>query len=110
VIEGELDRDGQPSCSAAEALERQEPFVNPILANHALALLARVVSIRHDQLSRSIRKPILPWFRAGLTCRSVVLAASAPEAGFREISPHDSGIIADYCSAAIFAPLGLISS
>jgi PRTRC genetic system ThiF family protein len=42
VIEGELDRDGQPSCSAAEALERQEPFVNPILANHALALLARL--------------------------------------------------------------------
>ena len=42
VIEGELDRDGQPSCSAAEALERQEPFVNPTLANHALALLARL--------------------------------------------------------------------
>jgi PRTRC genetic system ThiF family protein len=42
VIEGELDRDNQPSCSAAEALERQEPFVNPTLANHALALLARL--------------------------------------------------------------------
>lgn len=42
VIEGELDRDGQPSCSAAEALERHEPFVNPTLANHALALLARL--------------------------------------------------------------------
>jgi PRTRC genetic system ThiF family protein len=42
VIQGELDRDGQPSCSAAEALERQEPFVNPTLANHALALLARL--------------------------------------------------------------------
>jgi PRTRC genetic system ThiF family protein len=42
VIEGELDRDGQPSCSAAEALERQEPFVNPTLASHALALLARL--------------------------------------------------------------------
>jgi PRTRC genetic system ThiF family protein len=42
VIQGELDPDGQPSCSAAEALERQEPFVNPILANHALALLARL--------------------------------------------------------------------
>lgn len=38
----ELDRDDQPSCSAAEALERQEPFVNPTLANHALALLARL--------------------------------------------------------------------
>jgi PRTRC genetic system ThiF family protein len=42
VIEGELDRDNLPSCSAAEALDRQEPFVNPALANHALALLARL--------------------------------------------------------------------
>lgn len=42
VIEGELDGDGLPSCSAAEALDRQEPFVNPTLANHALALLARL--------------------------------------------------------------------
>lgn len=42
VIRPELDGDGQPSCSAAEALERQEPFVNPTLANHALALLARL--------------------------------------------------------------------
>lgn len=42
VIRPELDRDDQPSCSAAEALERQEPFVNPTLANHALALLARL--------------------------------------------------------------------
>jgi PRTRC genetic system ThiF family protein len=29
VIRAEFDRDEQPSCSAAEALERQEPFVNP---------------------------------------------------------------------------------
>jgi|SRR5579872_780593 len=42
LIEGQLDRGGQPSCSAAEALERQEPFVNPTLANHALTLLARL--------------------------------------------------------------------
>lgn len=42
VIESELDEDGLPSCSAAEALDRQEPFVNPTLANHALALLARL--------------------------------------------------------------------
>jgi len=31
-----------PSCSAAEALERQEPFVNQTLAQHALALLTRL--------------------------------------------------------------------
>jgi PRTRC genetic system ThiF family protein len=42
VIAGELDEDGLPSCSAVEALDRQEPFVNPALANHALALLARL--------------------------------------------------------------------
>jgi PRTRC genetic system ThiF family protein len=42
VIQADLDGDGLPSCSAAEALDRQEPFVNPTLANHALALLARL--------------------------------------------------------------------
>ncbi len=42
IIQKDLDGDGVPSCSAAEALERQEPFVNPTLANHALALLARL--------------------------------------------------------------------
>ena len=36
------ERDRLPSCSAAEALTLQEPFVNPTLANHALALLARL--------------------------------------------------------------------
>jgi len=29
-------------CSAAEALERQHPFINQTLANHALALLSRL--------------------------------------------------------------------
>jgi hypothetical protein len=33
---------GLSSCSAAEALERQEPFVNPTLASQALALLTRL--------------------------------------------------------------------
>ena len=42
VIQSDLDGDGLPSCSAAEALDRQGPFVNPTLANHALALLARL--------------------------------------------------------------------
>jgi PRTRC genetic system ThiF family protein len=42
ATQAELDGDGLPSCSAAEALDRQEPFVNPTLANHALALLARL--------------------------------------------------------------------
>ena len=49
VTRPELDRDDGPSCSAAEALERQEPFVNPTLANHALALLARL--FRYGRIS-----------------------------------------------------------
>jgi hypothetical protein len=42
IIQPDPDRDDLPSCSALEALDRQEPFVNPTLANHALALLARL--------------------------------------------------------------------
>jgi PRTRC genetic system ThiF family protein len=39
IVAPSLDNDGAPSCSALEALERQEPFVNQVLAYHALALL-----------------------------------------------------------------------
>jgi len=42
IVEASLDDDGTPSCSALEALERQEPFVNQVLAYHALALLTRL--------------------------------------------------------------------
>ena len=42
IADPNLDNDGEPSCSVAEALERQEPFVNQVLAQHALALLARL--------------------------------------------------------------------
>ena len=41
-VDSSLDDDGLPSCSAAEAIEKQEPFVNQVLAQHALALLARL--------------------------------------------------------------------
>lgn len=34
--------DTLPSCSAIEALERQEPYINPTLATSALAMLARL--------------------------------------------------------------------
>lgn len=40
--------DDLPSCSAEEALERQEPFINQTLAYHALAMLARL--FRHGKL------------------------------------------------------------
>jgi PRTRC genetic system ThiF family protein len=42
IVDPNFDNDGEPSCSSAEALERQEPFVNSTLAQHALALLARL--------------------------------------------------------------------
>lgn len=48
IIEASLDGDGAPSCSTLEAIERQEPFVNQVLAYHALALLARL--FRHGQI------------------------------------------------------------
>ena len=42
ICDQTLDHDGEPSCSALAALERQEPFVNSTLAQHALALLGRL--------------------------------------------------------------------
>jgi PRTRC genetic system ThiF family protein len=42
TVDGSLDDDELPSCSAIQALERQSPFVNQVLAQHALALLARL--------------------------------------------------------------------
>lgn len=40
--------DDLPACSALEALEKQEPFVNQTLAYHALAMLARL--FRHGEI------------------------------------------------------------
>jgi PRTRC genetic system ThiF family protein len=43
IINPKLDKkDKLPACSAAEALDRQEPFLNQALAYHALAMLARL--------------------------------------------------------------------
>ncbi|HEX5481807.1 MAG TPA: PRTRC system ThiF family protein [Terriglobia bacterium] len=42
VSDPALDNDNEPSCSALEAVLRQEPYVNTVLAQHALALLARL--------------------------------------------------------------------
>lgn len=38
----QIGEDPLPSCSAAEALERQEPYINHVLATSALAMLARL--------------------------------------------------------------------
>jgi PRTRC genetic system ThiF family protein len=49
ILDPSLDNDREPSCSAVEALEWQEPFVNSALAQHALALLARL--FRYGEIS-----------------------------------------------------------
>jgi PRTRC genetic system ThiF family protein len=50
ITDPKLDKkDKLPSCSAVEALERQEPFINQTLAYHALAMLARL--FRYGRLS-----------------------------------------------------------
>ena len=42
IIDVEAGEDPLPSCSAVEALNRQEPFINQTLAASALAMLARL--------------------------------------------------------------------
>jgi len=43
IIDADAGEDPLPSCSAIEALERQEPFINQTLAMSALAMLARLL-------------------------------------------------------------------
>jgi PRTRC genetic system ThiF family protein len=42
IADATVGEDPLPSCSAVEALERQEPFINQTLAASALAMLARL--------------------------------------------------------------------
>ena len=42
IVDTSNGEDPLPSCSAAEALERQEPFINQTLAASALAMLSRL--------------------------------------------------------------------
>jgi PRTRC genetic system ThiF family protein len=49
IVDPSLDDDGEASCSAVASLERQEPFINSTLAQHALALLARL--FRYGEIS-----------------------------------------------------------
>jgi PRTRC genetic system ThiF family protein len=50
IVDPKLDKkDKLPSCSAVEALRRQEPFVNHTLAYQALAMLARL--FRYGRIS-----------------------------------------------------------
>lgn len=49
ICDPTLDDETEPSCSALEALEKQSPFVNSTLAQHALALLGRL--FRYGEIS-----------------------------------------------------------
>jgi PRTRC genetic system ThiF family protein len=50
IVNAKLDaRDTLPACSAAESLVRQEPYINSMLAQHALAMLARL--FRHGEIA-----------------------------------------------------------
>jgi PRTRC genetic system ThiF family protein len=48
IVDVKAGEDPLPSCSAIEALDRQEPFINQTLAFSALAMLARL--FRHGKL------------------------------------------------------------
>jgi hypothetical protein len=41
-VDADADEDELPSCSAIEALSRQEPFTNQTLAASTLAMLAKL--------------------------------------------------------------------
>jgi hypothetical protein len=49
IVDVEAGESPLPSCSAIEALDRQEPFINQTLASSALAMLSQL--IRYGSLS-----------------------------------------------------------
>jgi PRTRC genetic system ThiF family protein len=49
IVDADAGEDPLPSCSAVEALDRQEPFINPTLALSALAMLGQL--FRYGKLS-----------------------------------------------------------
>lgn len=49
ILSWDEKEDAQPSCSAAEALTRQEPFINQNLAYQALGMLTQL--LRHGAVS-----------------------------------------------------------
>ena len=46
IVDAAAGEDPLPGCSALEALDRQEPFINQTLASSALAMLARLFRYR----------------------------------------------------------------
>jgi hypothetical protein len=84
VLEEELDDDGLPSCSAMEALDRQEPFVNSTLANHALALLARL--FRYGTISK---EQFLDWLGWGVESGAIRLPEEVGAIFWPQVSLKD---------------------
>jgi len=89
IVRPDLDDDNEPSCSAIEALSRQECFINGVLAQHALAMLARL--FRYGQISyhgafidvasaRSTPLPIDPMVWRRLRKRRMAAATKATAA------------------------------
>lgn len=69
IMDTSLGEGDLPSCSAAEALERQEPYINNVLATSALAMLTRLLRYReldhhgafyNAETGRSVPLPISP--------------------------------------------------
>jgi PRTRC genetic system ThiF family protein len=89
VVDAGLDDDSEPSCSALEAISRQESFVNGVLAQHALALLARL--FRYGKIAyhgafidvaaaRAVPLPVDPKLWRRVRRRAVRAAARAGDA------------------------------
>src|ERR1700723_1128995 len=98
LVDPNLDRkDKLPACSAIEALERQEPFVNQTLAYQALAMLARLfrygrlsyhggfVNLRTGRTTSLVVDPVV-WERLKLPC------GPKQNSKTRKTVPHESVI------------------
>ena len=86
IVDAAAGEDPLPSCSAVEALDRQEPFINQTLASSALAMLARLFrygKLHHHgaffnaETGRMSALPIDPemWTKARRRNRRLQLAA-----------------------------------
>lgn len=88
LFDESLDATDGPSCSAVEALDRQEPFVNQTLAQHALALLTRLFRFgridHHGAFVNVAQNRVLPlainpeaWRRMSLRGRRLLKSTAA---------------------------------
>ena len=82
IIDAESGEDPLPSCSAVEALDRQEPFINQTLAASALAMLAQLLRYGGLDLSwRLLQCEVRKDERIACRSRSMVEDAAAIKEG-----------------------------